>query len=264
VAADQRTIRDFGEQWTHYGDNEGYYGSLELLRDMLGPLLDPAALRGARVADVGSGAGRIVRMLLEAGAARVWALEPSQGVEALRANTRDVADRVEILHAPGEALPAGLGLDFVTAIGVIPFVRDPAPLLAAARAALRPGGRLVVWVYGVEGNRVYLGLLRLLRPVTTRLPHAWLDALCRGLDALLGAYIALCRWLPLPLRDYARHTLARVSRDKRRLTLYDQLNPTYVRFYRGDELRELLAAAGFREIRLHHRRGYSWTAVASA
>ena len=53
-----------------------------------------------------------------------------------------------------------------------------------------------------------------------------------------------CRILPLPLRDYMLHTLARVSRDKRKLTIYDQLNPSYVRFYARDEVRELLQAAG--------------------
>jgi SAM-dependent methyltransferase len=262
VAAEDRTIRDFGDQWSHYADNEGYYGSLELLRDVLGPLLPLEALRGARVAEVGSGAGRIVRMLLDAGAAQVVAVEPSAGVEALRANTRDVAGRVEILHAAGEALPAGLGLDYVFAIGVLPFVRDPLPLLRAARQALRPGGRLVVWVYGVEGNRLYLGLLRGLRVFTTRLPHAALDALCGLLNRLLDLYIALCRWLPLPLRSYVRGTLARVSRAKRHLTIYDQLNPSFVHFYRGAELRALLEWAGFGDVRLHHRRGYSWTALA--
>ena len=70
---DERTIRDFGDQWIHYAGNEGYYGSIELLRDMLGPLLSLDQLRGARIADIGSGTGRIVRMLLEAGARTVVA-----------------------------------------------------------------------------------------------------------------------------------------------------------------------------------------------
>lgn len=262
MAAEERTIRDFGEQWSHYADNEGYYGSLELLADILGPLLPLGELRGARVAEVGSGTGRIVRMLLEAGAAHVLAVEPSAGVEALRANTRDAAGRVEVLHAAGEALPPGLDLDYVFSIGVLPFVPDPLPLLRAARDALRPGGRLVVWTYGVEGNGLYLTLLRGLRSFTTRLPHGILDILCGLLSVLLDVYIALCRWLPLPLRSYARGTLARVSRAKRRLTIYDQLNPSFVHFFRAGELRALLENAGFRDVRLHHRRGYSWTALA--
>jgi len=66
VAERDRTIRDFGEQWSHYGGNDGFYGSVELLQDMLGPLVALDELEGARVADIGSGTGRIVRMLVGA------------------------------------------------------------------------------------------------------------------------------------------------------------------------------------------------------
>src|SRR5439155_1342301 len=66
-----RTIRDFGEQWVHYGDNAGFYGSTELFADIIGPLLALSDLRGLRIAEIGSGAGRIVAMMLDAGAAHV-------------------------------------------------------------------------------------------------------------------------------------------------------------------------------------------------
>ena len=261
MAESDRTIRDFGDQWSHYGDNDGFYGSVELLQDMFGPLLATDELRGAKVADIGSGTGRIVRMLLDAGAAHVLAVEPSVGVETLRENLRDVADRVEVLHAPGDAIPAGRGLDYVVSIGVIQFIRDPQPTLVAAREALRPGGKLVIWVYGKEGNRLYVALVQALRAVTTRLPHFALAVICSALALLVDAYIFACRWLPLPMRDYMLHTLSRVSRDKRKLTIYDQLNPSYAKYYRGEEVREMLEGAGFRDVQLHHRRGYSWTAL---
>lgn len=258
-----RTIRDFGEQWAFHGSNDGFYGSLELLADALGPLLDPAAFAGTRVADVGSGAGRIVRMLLAAGAAHVVAVEPSEGVAVLRRNVAEFGERVEVLHTPGERLPAGRDLDFVTVIGVIPFVPEPEPLLRAAHAALRPGGRVVVWAYGADGNRLYRALLAALRSVTPHLPHAVLLGLATALNALLDIYIVACRWLPLPLRDYMRRVLARVSREKRRLTIYDQLNPSYVRFHRRDELVGLLERCGFADVRVHDRHGYSLTAIAT-
>ena len=79
VAEKGRTIRDFGEQWSHYGGNDGFYGSVELLQDMLGPLVPLGELEGARVADIGSGTGRIVRMLVDAGASSITVLIP-QGV----------------------------------------------------------------------------------------------------------------------------------------------------------------------------------------
>lgn len=261
AAPRDQTIRDFGEQWSHYGENEGYYASLDLLRDALGPLLPLEELRGVRAADVGSGTGRIAGMLLAAGAEHVVALEPSDAAQTLRAWAARQDGRVEVIHARGEELPAGLDLDLVLSIGVLQFIPDPGPVLRAAHRALRPGGKLVIWVYGREGAGPYLWPLRALRAVTTRLPHALLSGLCAALNALLGLYIVLCRWLPLPLRGYMRNTFARLSPRVRRLVLYDQLNPSYVRFYRGPEVRELLESAGFRDVSLHHRGGYSWTAL---
>ena len=124
------------------------------------------------------------------------------------------------------------------------------------------GGRWLIWVYGKEGNELYVRCVQAVRAVTTRLPHAALAAVCNALNLAVDAYILACRWLPLPLRDYMRNTLSRVSRAHRKLTIYDQLNPSYAKYYRAEEVREMLERAGFRDVRLHHRRGYSWTAVA--
>jgi SAM-dependent methyltransferase len=259
----ERTIRDFGDQWAADPDNEGFYGSLELFSDALGSLLRTEDFAGARVGDIGSGVGRIARMLLAAGAEHVTAVEPSRGVEALRRNLAEFAGRVEVLHGPGEVLPPGLELDFVTAIGVIQFIPDPAPVLHAARAALRPGGRIVVWVYSAEGNRCYHAVMRVLRWLTPHLPHALLDALSGLLTALLDVYTFFCRYLPLPMRDYLVNVLSKCSWQKRKYTVYDQLNPSYVRYYTRAELVALLERCGFEDVRVHDRRGYSWTAVAA-
>ena len=75
-----KTLQDFGEQWRAYQFNDGYFASIELFEDFISPLLLPEELAGARVADVGSGNGRIVMMLLLAGARHVLAVEDRKSV----------------------------------------------------------------------------------------------------------------------------------------------------------------------------------------
>jgi len=254
------SISDFGEQWTHFRDNTGYYASTDLFRDLLHPFLVPEDFRNSRVADVGSGTGRIVRMLADAGARQIIAVEPSAAFDVLRENTRDCSAIVTYLNDTGDRFAAE-SLDFVTSIGVLHHVPDPAPIVDRMYEALRPGGRAIVWLYGDEGNGFYLTLARPLRSITTRLPHRLLNAVCYGLDWPLAAYVRACRVVRLPLWRYMRNHLGRLDPSMRRLTIYDQLNPKWAKYYTREEGRLLLESAGFVDVKLHHRHGYSWLVV---
>jgi len=259
----QKTIDDFGDQWTRFTGNEGFYGSSELFEDIVGPLLPSGFLHGLRVAEIGSGTGRIVRMLLSAGAAHVVALEPSAAVDVLKRNVAEYGDRVECLHATGEHLPADAGFDLVVSIGVLHHIPDPHPVVEAAYRALKPGGRILVWLYGREGNTAYMALTLPLRSITTRLPHGAVLALARFFVALLRPYVRLCQWIPLPLKGYFTHVFGRMSHDKQVLIIYDQLRPTHAKYYRRDEAIALVTSAGFSDVQVYHRHGYSWTILAT-
>ena len=134
--------------------------------------------------------------------------------------------------------------------------------MAAAREALVPGGTFIVWLYGHEGNNTYLSMILPLRRLTTKLPHRALVVLSNMLNLALDVYLWLCkRGLALPLRTYVTEVIGKFSRARRCLVIYDQLNPTYAKYYKEQEARALLENAGFRDVRLYHRHGYSWTVV---
>lgn len=257
---DQQTIRDFGEQWTRYTSNDGYYASSQMWADICGPLAGADDFVGKTVVDVGSGTGRIVAMLLASGAARVVAIEPSVAFEVLQENLRGYGNRVEFLNVTGERIPPG-PFDRVVSIGVLHHIPQPEPVVQAAYHALKPGGKMLVWLYGHEGNQAYLRFVLPLRRITAKLPHWCLAVTAQALTVAADLYTLACRVLPLPLADYMVNVLGKCSRDKRVLTVYDQLNPAYAKYYREDEARALLGRHGFMDIRLHHRRGYSWTVI---
>ncbi len=253
-----RTIADFGEQWTRYTDDGGYYGSTDIFRDVFGPLVAADELQGAAVAEIGAGTGRYVKVLLSLGVTRIVAVEPSAACSVL-AGIRD--PRLTILRVPGDRLPQDENLDYVFSIGVLHHIPDPKPVVAAASGALKPGGRLCIWLYGREGNALYLALALPLRAVTRRLPHSALAGLVWLLYWPLRAYTWLARLLPMPLSDIFRDVYGRLTPDKQRLVLYDQLNPAYARYYTETEARALLEEAGFVDVTSFHRHRYSWAVV---
>ena len=254
-----QTIEDFGEQWSVFRDNPGYYGSVDLLADLFGPLLSVDEVKGTHVAEIGSGTGRIVNMLLDAGANHVWAVEPSVAMGVLKENTAERKERVTYLRDVGEALPPDLLLDLVVSIGVLHHIPAPGPVVRAAYNALKPGGRLFVWVYGREGDQTYLRLAEPMRRISVRLPHGALVSLSFVLGWVLDGYIAMCHFLPLPMHAYMRGVLAKFPRSVRRLTIYDQLNPAYAKYYRKDEAQALVGDQGFADVR-----AYQGTAIVGA
>ena len=257
----EKTIADFGEQWTEYPDSDGFFGSVELFNDIFHPLLSARDVAGRRVAEIGAGIGRFVNILAASGAAHVVALEPSAAFRILQDSTRAHADRIEYLNVTGDRLPPSHDLDYVFIIGVLHHIPEPGPVVAASFRALTSGGKLAVWLYGREGHSLYLLLVRTLWTLTRRLPHRMLEWLVGAMYPFFWCYMTACRWLPLPLAAYMRRVMLPLTPAKRRVVIYDQLNPAYAKYYTRQEAHDALARHGFIDIQLHHRHGYSWTVV---
>ena len=256
------TIKDFGDQWQDFTRNTGYYASIDALRSLINPLLDIDDISDKYVADVGAGTGRYTRMLHQAGARGIFALEPSAAFEVLKKNTADLTG-IEYSPKTAEEIPAN-GFDWIFCIGVLQFIPDPSEALIAMGKALAEKGKLFLWVYSEEKNGWYLSLVRPLRRLTSRLPHRIVKYLAALLLPPAEAYACLCRCFPrLPMAEYLTNYFLRVNRYSRRLIIHDQLNPGYAKYYRREELQALLESCGYTDIRLHHRLGYSWSVVAS-
>jgi SAM-dependent methyltransferase len=260
----ETTIQDFGQQWTTFRDNSGWYGSLELFEDIVGPLLTPAELQGKDVVEIGSGTGRIVGMLLAAQVRHVTAVEPSEACQVLKENVLKLpqgAQRVTVINTRGDEWQTPQPVDYVFSIGVLHHIPEPHSSVRTAFQQLKPGGKCFVWLYGYEGNEFYLSIFGPLRALTTRLPHSFLQLVVALIYPLLVLYRFLSRFINLPQKAYIENVIWPMAPDKRRLVIYDQLNPAYAKYYKKAEALELLRAAGFVDVQAHHRHGYSWSVI---
>ena len=258
---DERTIQDFGRQWQKFTENEGFYGSVESLEDKFGDLMSVDDIHGKDVCEIGAGAGRFIGILSRLSPKSILAIEPSTAIEVLRRNMAGCEIPIRYLNATGDRLDETMSLDYVFSIGVIHHIVDPVPTLRAAFNALRPEGRLLIWVYGYEGNELYLALVIPLRWVTKRLPHPVLRTLSWVLLMIVEAYILLCRFLPLPLRGYLVNVFSKFTTNKKLLVIFDQLNPAHAKYFKRDEIIDVVRKAGFVKVRALNRHGYSWTVM---
>jgi SAM-dependent methyltransferase len=256
----QKVIRQFGDQWVRYDHSAGYFESVELLKDFVAPY-DLSRIAGQTIVDLGAGTGRFSFALLEFGPARVLAVEPSHASNVIRDRIAATGEsRIEVIEMPGDALKFRNEIDTAFSIGVLHHIPDPAPAVARVYDALKPGGEFVAWLYGKEGNALYLAIVQPLRWVTQRTPHGLLDIVAGALTLPLTLYIVLCRFLPLPMRDYMTGVLAKLSWKARKVVIFDQLNPSYAKYYTEAEARALMEQANF-EVSCYHRRGFSWVVI---
>lgn len=145
--------------------------------------LEPADLDGRLVLDAGCGMGRYLRVAAGAGA-RVVGLDLSWSLRAARELTAGLPGvrlvRGDLLRPP---LAAGT-FDHIYSLGVLDHTPDPRRAFLALAGLLKPGGRLVVWVYPRERPRLER-VIAVHRAISTRLPLPLLVALSR-LSAPVG------------------------------------------------------------------------------
>ncbi|MGJ4731039.1 bifunctional 2-polyprenyl-6-hydroxyphenol methylase/3-demethylubiquinol 3-O-methyltransferase UbiG [Luteimonas sp. SDU101] len=112
----------------------------------LGYVAARAPLAGARVLDVGCGGGLLSEAMAKAGA-KVTALDLApELVKVARLHALESGVEVDYRVQPVEQLASAEpgSFDTVTCMEMLEHVPDPAAILAACAALLRPGGRLFV------------------------------------------------------------------------------------------------------------------------
>jgi SAM-dependent methyltransferase/uncharacterized protein YbaR (Trm112 family) len=266
--ADQAGVaKAFSSQWEAYrrgAFDRGavYYGRTDaslwdLFLQETG--ISEQALAGLVVLDAGCGPARLSRQIAQHGARTVVALDVSDTVDGVFAETRDLAN-LEVLQSNLMTAPLRAAFDVVWSAGVIHHTTDTAQAFRALTRYVRPGGLLYVWVYPSNllrpfrlSNTVQLTQAALGRLGLRRLPHATTFRLAEALSyptVWLHLLYRAARRLPglRPRTPAAQESVKPVARRTFHNAWYDALVPPYTSWHSEREVTDWFRSAGFTEI----------------
>lgn len=258
--AEAQTVAAFGAEWARYDDFEGYMGSASLFTEFTG--LSAADVAGKRILEVGCGGGRWLKVMADLGAREVVGLDLSTAVEQASRRTASLPN-VHVVRGSALEMPLAAAFDLVVSIGVVHHLDDPVEGLRGMQRAVVPEHNVAIWVYGREGNELYLSVIGPLRRVSTHVPGPALAVGSKLLAAGLWLHMhtvnksAVALGVPLPLRDYLA-MLAKLRFKDIESVVYDQLTPQLARYPTRTEVESWVNDAGGAVQRMYHRTQNSW------
>jgi SAM-dependent methyltransferase len=220
-------------------------------------LLGSQDWQGKSFLDVGCGGGRNSHWALDCGAASGVAIDVDEGSQALARRRFANDPRVEVAFVSAYDIPWTDRFDIVFSIGVVHHLEDPALALRRMAQAAKPGGRVLVWLYGRENNGFVVHVFDpLRRALFSRLPVAWMQTLAW----IPAAAVWACLRLGLGQIAYYR-MLRRFPIRHLHHIIFDHMIPRIARYYRRNDVEALMRGAGLQDVRLDWVNEMSWAAV---
>lgn len=151
--------------------------------------------------------------------------------------------------------------DVVYCVGVLHHTDDPDRAFANIARLVRPGGRLIVWVYSYEGNALLRRVVEPLRRAIFR--HMSRDGVWRASRAItagLWPIVHSLYRLPLPFLPYHEYfaNFRELTFRRNAMNVFDKLNAPQTTLITHDRIRSWFDAATFRAVHVSSYCGVSW------
>jgi len=235
---------NFGIQWNKFDktqlDREDVGKDLSRRRFFAETHWDNQDLTGQNVLEVGSGAGRFSKVLLEHTKASLYSVDYSDAVTANYKNNGLIApDRFHLFQASIYELPfPDDSFDKVCCLGVLQHTPDFDASVKALISKAKTGGEIVVDFYPIKGWWTKVQAKYIFRPITKRLSHERLMHIVEtNIDWLIAAERALhnmklgilARFLPIVdiWGTFPKHLSESEKREWAVLDTFDMFSPQY-------------------------------------
>ncbi len=241
------------DQWSLFEDQEEF-----LFWDWVHPNTADD-FRGNTVLECGCGGGQHTRLLSPL-AESVTAVDLNTA-ELARTRAKDCPN-VTFVEADIAEMSLGRQFDIVFSVGVVHHTDDPDRTVRNLTAHVRPGGKLILWVYSREGNAL---VEHVVEPIRRRMLRAIRPGKLLWISRIVTAlmYVPVHTVYRLPLRSLPFHeyfaNFRRLRFGRNVLNVYDKLNAPQTQFIAEERIRRWFAAeAGFKDVHISRYCGVSW------
>jgi SAM-dependent methyltransferase len=244
----------FGYEWHRYDEMRPEYE--EQFRGWT-VHLGPVDWRGKFFLDVGCGTGRNSYWPMTYCADGGKAIDVDDASLAVARRNLAPFPAVTVEKKSAYEIDESGAYDIVFSIGVIHHLQFPERAIAQMVRAAKPGGRVLIWVYGYENNE---WIVRFFDP----LRRALFSRLPIGLVHHLSLYPALALWIVLRLgmgRIGYFELLRRLAFAHMRSIVFDQMLPKIAHYWPRSTVEALLRDAGLADIKLSWVNEMSWSAI---
>ena len=270
-AAQQATVDRFGEQWNDFDFLGDHYESQFL--GWISPntretFADKVVLEG------GCGKGRHSALCAQWGAKEVLAIDLGSAVEACYRNCLDYPN-VHVIQADLFHLPVRpKTVDIAFSVGVLHHTPHPENCFAELVKTVRPGGRVIAWVYGRENNGwIIYGVNPVRTAITSKMPHRWVRQLAKIPAAMI---FAVGRTVYQPLNrppfetvgerlfysPYITH-VSKFPYDEIHSIVHDHLTPPIAHYIPRDEFEAWFRALDLQNVTIGWHNQNSWRGTAT-
>ena len=245
----------FGYEWDKYDFMLPMYEKQFLM--WMGPSFSKEDFKDKAVLDAGCGMGRNSYWSCKYGAKELIAFDyDERSVEAAKKTLQEFSQAKVVFKSI-------YGIDFVNrfdiafSIGVIHHLEDPKLALQKMFQSIKPGGKMVFWVYGYENNEWVPRFINPIRKITSRLPVR--------LTHLIAFFFSIPLWLYIhiiPQRSEYMRLIRQFKFAHMHSIIFDQLIPKIANYWKKEEVEELIKSLpDNKKHNIYHIRNYSWCGV---
>ena len=243
----------FGFEWDKYNKIDVNHET-QFMR-WVSPLgVEKDFFKGKKVLDASCGMGRNAYWALKYGASELVAFDNDERtVKSARNTLKDFPNaRVDMLDI--YKIPWENEFDVVMCIGVIHHLEYPEEAVKNLIRAAKPGGEVILWLYGKEGNEWFVPWLDILRiNFTSKIPPRVLYYFTYLFSVPLYLFLKL-----FPQKKEYFKLIKNFSFNQIHASIiFDQLLPSIARYYKKEEALDLVK--DLHDVKIYHTNDISWT-----